>query len=66
VTSSRPLHFAGCEDELPAGGYEDLLQDLSFEAYRRSAAYLIVGARIGGRKVRPIDPQDLEAALAKD
>ncbi|EYD75609.1 hypothetical protein Rumeso_02825 [Rubellimicrobium mesophilum DSM 19309] len=74
VTFAHPFHIAGYEDELPAGDYEvvvdeDLLQGLSFEAYRRSATYLLIGGRTGGRgisEMRPIDPRDLDAALARD
>jgi hypothetical protein len=74
VTFARPFRIAGYEDELPAGDYqvdvdEELLEGLSFEAYRRTGTYLLVGSQAGGRgsaEMRPIDPRDLEAALVRD
>ncbi|EYD76336.1 hypothetical protein Rumeso_02094 [Rubellimicrobium mesophilum DSM 19309] len=74
VTFARPCRIAGYEDHLPAGEYqvdvdEELLEGLSFEAYRRTGTYLLVGSQAGGRgsaEMRPIDPRDLEAALVRD
>ncbi|MFW8636085.1 hypothetical protein [Cribrihabitans pelagius] len=74
VTFSNPFTLAGYQDELPAGEYEvaveeELLQGLSFEAYRRTATYLMVHGRSGraGRtEVRLITQKDLEAALNRD
>jgi hypothetical protein len=74
VTFTHPFRIAGYEDELPAGDYqvdvdEELLEGLSFEAYRRTGTYLLVGSQAGGRgsaEMRPIDPRDLEAALVRD
>lgn len=74
VTFAHPFRIAGYDDELPAGDYdvlvdEDLMEGLSFEAYRRTASYLLIGNQAGGRgpaEMRPIDPQDLDAALARD
>ncbi len=74
VTFAHPFRIAGYDDELPAGDYEvvvdeDLMEGLSFEAYRRTASYLLIGGKAGGRgpaEMRPIDPRDLEAALARD
>lgn len=74
VTFAHPFRIAGYDDELPAGDYEvvvdeDLMEGLSFEAYRRTASYLLIGGRAGGRgpsEMRPVDPRDLEAALARD
>ena len=74
VTFAHPFRIAGYEDELPAGDYEvvvdeDLLEGVSFEAYRRTASYLLIGGKVGGRgsaEMRPIDPRDLDAALARD
>ena len=74
VTFAHPFRIAGYDDELPAGAYdvlvdEDLMEGLSFEAFRRTASYLLIGGQAGGRgtsEMRPIDPRDLEAALARD
>ena len=74
VTFAHPFRIAGYEDELPAGEYqvdmdEELLEGLSFEAYRRTGTYLLVGSQAGGRgsaEMRPVDPRDLEAALVRD
>ncbi|EYD71498.1 hypothetical protein Rumeso_04899 [Rubellimicrobium mesophilum DSM 19309] len=74
VTFVHPFRIADYEDELPAGDYqvvmdEELLEGRSFEAYRRTGTYLLVGSQAGGRgtaEMRPIDPRDLEAALVRD
>lgn len=74
ITFTRPFHIAGYEDDLPAGDYqvdvdEELIEGLSFEAYRRTGTYLLVGSRASGggcAEMRPIDPRDLDAALARD
>lgn len=64
-------HFVlpGYEDELPAGSYEtvveeELLDGLSFDAYRKTA-YLIV-ARAGYTERRKVSDADLEAVLSRD
>ena len=74
VTFAHPFVILGYEDELPAGSYEvvvdeELLEGLSFEAYRRTGSFLLVsgrGGRAGQAEMRQIDPRDLEAALARD
>ncbi len=74
VEFAHPFRISGYEDELPAGSYEvisdeELLEGLSFEAYRRAATYLMIGSQAGGAgsaEMRPIDPSDLDAALALD
>ena len=74
VTFSRPFRIAGYEDDLPAGQYEmvvdeDLLEGVSFEAYKRTATYLLIGGPAGGpgvAEMRPVDPRDMDAALARD
>ena len=72
VTFRRRFRLAGLDDELPAGTYtvethEERL-DLSFEAYRRLATWIRVplGSPMGSSQSIPIDPADLEAALARD
>ena len=74
VVFARPFRIAGYEDELPPGDYqvdvdEELLEGLSFEAYRRTGTFLLIGSQAGGRgstEMRPVDPRDLEAALVRD
>ena len=74
VAFARPFRIAGYDDDLPAGEYqvdvdEELLEGLSFEAYRRTGTYLVVGGQAGGRgstEMRPVDPRDLDAALVRD
>ncbi|WP_170520028.1 hypothetical protein [Ruegeria sp. HKCCA6707] len=74
VTFSNPFSLSGYPDELPAGEYEvvveeELLQGLSFEAYRRTGTYLTVqgkGSKPGRTEMRPIDPEDFERALKQD
>ena len=74
ATFAHPFLLLGSDTPLPAGSYEviveeDLLEGLSFEAYRRTGTYLRVdgrGGTSGVLEMRPIDPQDLEAALARD
>lgn len=74
VTFSNPFSLPGYPGDLPAGGYELLveeepLQGLSFEAYRRTATYLIVPGR--GKRTRhtalvSICYDDLKEALSRD
>ncbi len=74
VTFTHSFALPGYPDELPAGEYEvvieeELLRGLSFEAYRRMATYLTVHGKDGhaGRtEMRPINENDLEAALSRD
>ncbi|WP_264210711.1 hypothetical protein [Leisingera thetidis] len=74
VTFSHPFSLAGYADELPAGEYEviveeELIQGLSFEAYRTTATYLMVhgrGGRAGRTELRLITQKDLEMALNRD
>ncbi|MEW9922338.1 hypothetical protein AB2B41_22290 [Marimonas sp. MJW-29] len=71
---SNPFTLPGCPGDLPAGEYEllveeELLQGLSFAAYRRTATYLTVHGR--GRHVRRIELRvisecDLKEALRRD
>jgi hypothetical protein len=74
VRFSHAFTLSGYLDELPAGEYEvvveeELLQGLSFEAYRRTATYLFVrgkGGRAGRTEMRQITQGDLEMALSRD
>lgn len=74
VTFARPFVLAGFDQKLPAGNYlvetdEELLQGLSFPAYRRVATTFYVDAlpgRPGERQAWRIDPEALDAALVRD
>ena len=74
VTFSNPFNFPGYAGDLPAGEYEvlveeELLQGLSFEAYRRTATYLTVrgrGRHAGRSELRAISSSDLKEALSQD
>lgn len=74
VTFSHPFRLSGYPDELPEGEYvvvveEELLQGLSFEAYRRTGTYLTVqgkGRPADRSETRPITQKALEAALDRD
>lgn len=74
VTFSNPFTLPGYPGDLPAGDYEvlveeELLQGLSFEAYRRTATFLTVsgtGARAGRSEFRATTERDLKEALRRD
>lgn len=71
VTFTRPFVLSGMDGVQPAGTYtvetdEELLQDLSFPAYRRIATLIFLPAQPGSTilaQVATIDPLELEAAL---
>lgn len=74
VTFTRPFVIDGFQQELPAGDYlveteEELIQGVSFPAYRRVSTILRV-ERIPGRpglkESWQIEPEALEAALVRD
>lgn len=74
VTFSRPFSLAGFPDTLPSGKYEiiveeELLQGLSFQAYRRTATYMAIhgaGGRPDRTELRKVTETDLERALSRD
>ena len=74
VTFSNPFTLRGYPDDLPAGDYdvlveEELLQGLSFEAYRRTATCMMVrgkGAHAGRSVLRVTTESDLKEALRRD
>lgn len=74
VTFSHPFTLAGYQGELPAGEYEvlveeELLQGLSFEAYRRTATHLTVhgsGGHAGRTELRTTSDNELKEALGRD
>jgi hypothetical protein len=75
VTFTRPFSLSGFDGEQPAGSYsvetdEEMLDNLSFPAYRRMATMMQLNASTVGPsgilQVAVIDPSQLEAALAAD
>jgi hypothetical protein len=74
VAFAHPFLLPGHEAELGAGIYEflveeELLQGVSFEAYRRTASWLMVGNPRHPQapfEMRDVSPRDLDAALDRD
>lgn len=71
---SKPFRLGGFDAPLPAGEYdvvedEELIEGLSWIAYRRVATFIHLPARNAGKRQRqviPIDHADLETALQRD
>jgi hypothetical protein len=72
VTFHRPFCLKGVDRLLPAADYrvmtdEELIEELSFTAYRRMATSIFVPAPSGSAiEMAVIDPLELEAALDQD
>jgi hypothetical protein len=75
VTFTRSFSLSGFDGEQPAGSYsvetdEELLDGVSFPAYRRLATMMQLDVKSVGPagilQVAVIDPLQLEAALAAD
>ncbi len=74
VTFSNAFSLGDGQCDLPAGTYEivveeDLLQGISFEAYRRTATYLIVvgrGNTFGQTTMHMTTKEELEHLVACD
>lgn len=71
VTFYRPFSFPGSETQLPAGEYEVVAEDErlrgeGFEAYRRTATYLVIRDVSGGDEMRLITTRELDMALRRD
>jgi hypothetical protein len=74
VTFPRPFALRGSDELLPAGDYilvieEERLQGLSFDAYRRTSAFLEVVANPhfpGRTELHPVMDADLHQAGAQD
>jgi len=74
VTFAHPFILSGLDREQPAGSYvvetdEELLQGLSFPAYRWVASWIRLLPQPGSRVVGEIlgtTPAELNAALARD
>ena len=74
VRFSSPFLLFGFDAPQPAGEYrieqdDELIEGLSWLAFRRVATFIHLPAVAPGRnpeQMVPIDPSDLEAALEKD
>ena len=74
VTFTRPFVLSEIDGTQPAGDYtveteEELLEALSFPAWRRLCTMIRIPGRPGAsvsEQVAPIDPNALDAALALD
>lgn len=73
VTFSRPFLLSGIGGIQHAGTYtvetdEELMQELSFPAYRRTATLMLLPRQPGGvlAEIATIDPLELEVALERD
>jgi hypothetical protein len=74
VTFTRPFRLGAFGEQLPAGRYpietdEELLEGVSFPAYRRTATMMQLIAdplHVGVTEVVMIDPEQLKEALAAD
>ena len=72
VTFQRPFYLKGDDRLLPAADYsvmtdEELIEGLSFPAYRRVSTAILVPAETGcAVEMLTIDPQDLATAMKRD
>ena len=74
VVFSHPFTLSGVDELQPAGSYtvetdEELIQALSFSAYRRVATWLKLAQGQGGKgmiEIAQVDPAELEFLLARD
>lgn len=74
VTFDKPFTLAGIGEVLPAGAYrvetdEELLQGISFHAYRRVQTLIHLHSKSGNPRLTrtlTIDPKELDAALNRD
>jgi len=73
VTFERPFSLRGVGRTVPPGTYvvdidEELLEGLSFDAYRRCATTIFLPTQPGGGsgELFEIDPAELAAALKRD
>lgn len=73
LTFSHPFTLKGVGRKLPAGEYElvtdeELIQELSFPVYRRTASWIMAPAEdaIGTTEMIPIDLAEFAAAHKRD
>jgi hypothetical protein len=71
VSFSQPFLLKGIDRELPAGSYrvvtdEELIEGLSFPAYRRVSTMIFVPGQASSVEMVSIDPLDLKALQDRD
>jgi hypothetical protein len=71
VTFAHPFTMRGIDGLQPAGSYtvetdEEVIEGLSFLAWRRVATVIFLPAGPGSFEAVPVDPLLLEAALGRD
>jgi hypothetical protein len=71
VTFARPFLLGGTDEVFPQGDYdvetdEELVEGLSFLAYRRVATYVRLHPETGGARTLTVDPVEFDAAVARD
>jgi hypothetical protein len=74
VTFTRPFTLSGLDEVQPAGAYEiesdeELLEGISFLAYRRVSTLIHLHAVAGNpalTRAMTVDPVELDAALERD
>jgi hypothetical protein len=74
VTFVKPFKLSGMDGVQAAGSYrlesdEELLEDLSFPVYRRTATYIVLPGQPGSMiltQTIKIDPAELEIVLKRD
>lgn len=70
VIFTLPFRLSGLEEIQPAGSYEvatdeELVEDVSFLAYRRIATLITLGLE-GNHQLLRVEPAELEALLLSD
>lgn len=73
IVFNKPFLLKGVDRTLPAGSYrvvndEELIEGVSFPAYRRVSTMIFVPAHAKGTSIEmvAINPLDLQAALDRD
>ena len=74
VTFRSPFVLTGLDEVLPAGDYrveteEELIEGVSYAAYRRTSTVLRLPARSGPShltRAMTVDPDELDAAVDRD
>jgi hypothetical protein len=74
VTFTQPFKLTGMDGAQAAGSFrleidEELIEELSFPVYRRTATYIVLPGQAGSMilaQTLKIDPAELEAALKRE